>query len=115
MSSVTTTQLTFDDLYGGVPPHQKHSATSTGAALTLSAARRATLLAAVLRFLQQCDWRGATDEEIQIGLHIDGNTERPRRCELLEAGLIVDSRTTRKTTKGKPAVVWSVTPARASY
>ena len=35
--------------------------------------------------------RGMTDKEIQAKLRMDGNTERPRRIELVGAGRVVDS------------------------
>jgi hypothetical protein len=94
----------FDVIYGGLPPHQKHSDTSMGAALTLSESRRATLRAAVLRYLVAHD--GATDEEMQLALGMNGNTQRPRRCELLEAGLVIDSGLRRPTRNGRKATVW---------
>jgi hypothetical protein len=97
----------FDPLYGGLPPHQKHSDTSKGAALGLSEQRRATLRAAVFRYLSLAAV-GATDEEMQCALQMDGNTQRPRRCELVEAGLITDSGHRRPTSKGKLATVWMV-------
>lgn len=34
---------------------------------------------------------GATDKEMQLHLHMDGSTQRPRRIELLRAGLIQDA------------------------
>jgi hypothetical protein len=49
---------------------------------------------------------GLTDEEIEDALGIGGNTERPRRKELEEAGLILDSGATRPTSTGKAAIVW---------
>jgi hypothetical protein len=49
---------------------------------------------------------GATDEEIQDILGMNPSTQRPRRVELVDAGLIRDSGATRKTRSGRPAVVW---------
>jgi hypothetical protein len=49
---------------------------------------------------------GLTDEEIEDALGIGGNTERPRRKKLEEAGLILDSGATRPTSTGKAAIVW---------
>lgn len=46
---------------------------------------------------------GATDKEIQVWLAMSGDTERPRRIELLRAGLIVDSGELRDR-----ATVWKV-------
>lgn len=52
--------------------------------------------------------RGATDEELQLALNINPSTQRPRRIELLERGLIEDSGMIRKTRSGSKAVVWQV-------
>ena len=56
---------------------------------------------------------GATDEEIQIGLDIGPNSERPRRVELFEDGRIRDSGRKRKTKSGRAAVVWVATGGEA--
>lgn len=52
----------------------------------------------------------ATDEEIQDGLRMRGDTERPRRGELVEGGWLVDSHGERGTTSGEHAIVWKPTP-----
>jgi hypothetical protein len=49
---------------------------------------------------------GYTDEEMQIGLGIKGNTQRPRRRELQEMGLVYPTDQTRPTLSGRKAVVW---------
>lgn len=46
------------------------------------------------------------DEETQIALGLNGNTERPRRRELVQAGRVVDSGLTRKTKQGHDATIW---------
>ena len=73
----------------------------------------ATLRAQVLRFIQSQGSHGATDEEIQSALNMQGNTERPRRRELAKAGQIVDSGKTRPTASGRSAIVWR-TPTGAT-
>ena len=60
----------------------------------------------VLQLIRQAGDFGLTDVEIQIALCLDGSTERPRRIELLRAGLIQDSGKTRMTPSGRQAVVW---------
>jgi hypothetical protein len=45
----------------------------------------------VLDYITQCDDHGATDLEMQHALSLAGNSQRPRRIELVGAGLIVDS------------------------
>ena len=49
----------------------------------------------VLRTIKACGASGATDREIQGLLRMKGSTQRPRRIELLHAGLIEDSGTKR--------------------
>lgn len=51
---------------------------------------------------------GMTDDELQRKLQMSGDTERPRRGELLKAGLIKDSGVTRRTSKSRLAIVWVV-------
>lgn len=49
---------------------------------------------------------GATDQEIERYLHLDGNTVRPIRGALVEAGIVTDSGTTRFNDKGNRCIVW---------
>ena len=49
---------------------------------------------------------GATDHEIQREVNIQPSTERPRRGDLVDVGLVEDSGRTRKTASGRQAVVW---------
>ena len=87
------------------PPAQRHSRTSVEAA-KLMRGRAGTLRATIYRWLlTRSEW-GATDEEGQEALGMEGNTYRPRRCELQEAGLVVDSRQQRFTKNRRRAVVW---------
>lgn len=53
---------------------------------------------------------GRTDDELQDALAMPPNTERPRRVELVELGLVVDSGRTRPSRYGNPAVVWVAVP-----
>lgn len=49
---------------------------------------------------------GATDDEAQDYLHIEGNTFRPTRKTLVDDGYIYDSGRTRKNSNGNDCVVW---------
>jgi hypothetical protein len=50
---------------------------------------------------------GATDPELQELLGMNGNTERPRRIELVERGYVEDSGRRRlHPTTGNPCIVW---------
>ena len=89
-------------------PAQMHSATS------IDAAERALPNAGTMRWrvlAQLKQWRstGGTDEELQRELGMDASTERPRRIELVEAGLVRDSGRVRKTRSGRNATVWEAT------
>lgn len=70
--------------------------------------KRLTLRDKVLNYITQSGDRGATDEELQQALFMAGNTERPRRDELLSMGLIRDSGRRRKTSSNRDAIVWVV-------
>jgi len=50
--------------------------------------------------------RGATDQEVENTLHLDGNTVRPTRLSLIKDGYIVDTGTTRKNANGNECIVW---------
>lgn len=49
---------------------------------------------------------GATDQEIERYLHLDGNTVRPIRGALVESGIVTDSGITRLNDKGNRCIVW---------
>lgn len=88
-------------------PFQAHSDTSRHAAHDAKPAAP-TQRAAVLRLLSTSN--GLTDEEIQKRLEMNPSTERPRRIELVNAGLVRDSGRCAKTTSGRWATVWEVAP-----
>lgn len=64
----------------------------------------------VFEFIKSQAEHGATDEEIQDGLNMSGNSERPRRSRLVELGRVADSHNMRMTRSGRPATVWIVAP-----
>lgn len=86
-------------------PYVRTSATSAAAAVGIEP-EAGTKRALVLAFIRGRGALGATDEEIQIGLPMAQNTERPRRVELVEFRLIKDSGYTRQTKGRRQAVVW---------
>ena len=86
------------------PPYQRHSPTSIDAATSIEPAA-GTLRAAVLAAIRSSP-DGMTDEELQVALAMNPSTQRPRRIELHQVGLIVDSGRTRPTAAGRKAVVW---------
>lgn len=60
----------------------------------------------VYDYIERCGLRGATDDEIQATLGIEGNTVRPTRGGLVEDGYIIDTGTTRKNKHGNECIVW---------
>ena len=89
------------------PPAQQHSRTSRLAAQEAKP-RAGTQRHRVLMMLR--NWPvGVTDEEMQDELKMNPSTQRPRRIELVTAGLVKDSGATRRTRSDRQAVVWIVT------
>lgn len=85
-------------------PHVATSPTSRAAAVSIAAATP-TLRDRVLSTIAALG--SATDEEIADALGMNGSTERPRRVELAQAGLIHQVGT-RATRSGRQAAVWEV-------
>jgi len=62
---------------------------------------------------QVYDWlldHPSTDDEVSEALHLIANTVRPRRGELVESGLVVDSGQRRPSASGNEAIVWRAVP-----
>lgn len=96
-------QQAFD--FTARPRYVRNSDTSR-AAQASAEPKAGTKRALVLAFIRGRGADGATDEEIQTGLPLGPNTQRPRRVELVGAGLIRDSKRRRPTLGGDMAVVW---------
>lgn len=92
-------------------PFQRHSETSQEAAEAIDAKGKANKLrAAVYLWLCRQGSRGGTDEECQAALNMGGSTQRPRRVELTDRGLVGDSQKKRPTVSGRSATVWVALP-----
>ena len=61
----------------------------------------------VLQYL--IDYGPATDEEMQEGLRIEGNSQRPRRGELVSGGFVKHSGKV-KVLHGEECIIWEVAP-----
>lgn len=85
-------------------PFQAHSDTSREAAVSIKAST-ATLREQVLEAIRR---HPSTDEGLSNRLALSPNTCRPRRVELVDRGLVVDSGRREKTASGRSAVVWIV-------
>lgn len=86
-------------------PFQARSETSWRASMQMDRPVVESLRTRVYDYLR--DNGPATDRQIQAGLDMDGSTERPRRIELFNAGLVVNHGTVRQD-NGRTATVWRV-------
>jgi transcription initiation factor IIE alpha subunit len=68
--------------------------------------RTGSLRMKVYEFILNQGLRGATDQEIEKTLSIDGNTVRPTRISLVKDGYILDTGTTRKNKHDNDCIVW---------
>lgn len=88
------------------PPFQGHSPTSRAAAEAMkphAAGGRERVFATIRATLD-----GLTDEQGCDVTSMNPSTYRPRRIELTDSGLVVDSGRTQETRSGNRAVVWTV-------
>lgn len=84
-------------------PHQSKSSTSRQAAIDF----QGKVLPARRRVFEAIVQLGrATDEDIQKLLRMNPSTQRPRRVELVRAGLVADSGVTKRAASGAQAVIW---------
>jgi hypothetical protein len=86
------------------PPPAQPCPTSRAAAtaiVPIAAKQRQAVLDAL-----RASWDGLTDEQIGEAVGIGGSSSRPRRIELVKAGLVIDSGRTRPTRAGRQAVIW---------
>jgi len=79
--------------------------TSIDAAVSMESSAP-TLREKVLEFIRHMDAHGATDEEMQEALELNPSTQRPRRRELVQRGLVEPSSRKRPTRSGRSATVW---------
>lgn len=93
------------NMFEASAPYQAHSGTSKAAAQSIKLTA-ATLREKVYSSIRRAGERGLTDLEVQDLLHMDGNTQRPRRVELVKANRIKPSGQKRKTSSGRAATVW---------
>ncbi len=90
--------------YDGTPPHVRGSDTSRSAAVDIAA----SVTELQQRVFAQLQLGPATDDEMQLALGMNPSTQRPRRVELVDRGLVCGSPQRRETRTGKYAVVWQV-------
>jgi hypothetical protein len=64
--------------------------------------------ARVFEFIESQGERGATDKEIQVGLKLDGNSQRPRRVWLMRNGFVKPKGAPCETFVRERSIVWVV-------
>jgi transcription initiation factor IIE alpha subunit len=96
--------IDFGPLFAARAPAVRGSRTSAAAADSLGPETLNRLHKAVLAYIAGRG-DGCTDEEIAQALGMNPSTARPRRIELMRAGLI-EQAGTKRTTSGRMAVVW---------
>lgn len=90
-------------LFDPAPPAQAHSAASVAAA----GKARAAAPTQRQRILDHLRTHGpATDEQIADALGLNPSTERPRRIELVRAGLVTATEGAGRTRAGRVAALW---------
>lgn len=90
-------------------PFQAHSSTSKQAARLASSFASSDRWRVFLA-IAAAGFTGLADHEAQAKLGMDGNTQRPRRVELLNKGLIADTGFRIKVAAHRQAVSWKLTP-----
>ena len=95
------------DLFVGRPAIKFVRGSETSMEAAVAAEPRAgTQRRRVLDLLREYPTTGLADHEMQKLLGMNPSTQRPRRIELVEAGLVKDSGLDRLTESGRRAVVW---------
>jgi len=86
-------------------PYVHGSATSKAAA-TSQVLKAEADEARVFAYLQGCEGGGATDDEVEVALHMLHQTASARRRGLVLKDFVVDSGRTRETRTGCHATIW---------
>lgn len=89
----------------GISIARKAQRTSVAAALKVLP-KTGSLRRKVYEYILNQGLRGATDQEIEKTLQIEGNTVRPTRISLVKDGYIMDTGTTRKNQHDNDCIVW---------
>jgi len=95
------------DLFGSEPPFIRGSDTSEAAAEAIGEVS-GRLRLQVYELLCEYASTGLTDHQQQEILQMNPSTQRPRRIELVDAGLVIDSGRRRPSPSGRPATVWII-------
>ena len=90
-------------------PAQLHSPTSISAARAIRP-HAAGLMERLLLALAEAGLSGLTDEQLQAQTGMEGSSQRPRRVQAVQRGLVADTGRVRPTRSGRQATVWALTP-----
>ncbi|MBX3391637.1 MAG: hypothetical protein KF787_03210 [Phycisphaeraceae bacterium] len=89
------------------PPARRNAPVGTSAvAADRIAGRAAKQRADLLAVIVNAGESGATDAEIELATGMRAQSVFPRRGELRDLGVVVDSGRRRMTPRGRPAAVW---------
>jgi len=86
-------------------PYVKGSSTSKAAAHAIEP-HLGRLERLVMDAIEAAGANGLTDKEMERQLNLEHETGSPRRCRLVDLGLVVDSGMTRPSERGNPSKVW---------
>jgi len=89
----------------------KNARPTSAAAADAIWGRSGSIRRTIFEHLSRKGMFGATDQEMEKELHIEGNSLRPSRLTLERDGLIMDTQTTRPNLKGHQCIVWRVSEA----
>jgi hypothetical protein len=102
-------QLSLETLENTLPGYRRTDRDTARLAAVGVATRRDAQKLRVLQELAEAGDEGRTDYELGLVLQILRTSAGKRRKELLEHGLVRDSRRRRNTDTGTSAVVWELT------
>jgi hypothetical protein len=63
----------------------------------------------IYNFILRSGNAGVTDEEIRLALNVAGDSQRPRRRELVEINLVGSTGKRRRIKTGRTATIWKAT------
>lgn len=95
---------------GPVKPNPPHCGKDTSRQAAKRVAHATpTMRERVFAFIRDRGAYGATDRETQDALRLGPDSQRPRRCELVKSGHVIDSGKCRTNASGAAAIVWIAT------
>lgn len=93
------------------PAHHAAPFGTSSVAAKQAAPRCPSARSRLLKEFERAGSYGLTDEEGESALDLKSQSYTPRRRELVQLGLVIDSGQRRHTTSGRPAAVWILASA----